>query len=171
MEVMLLRIFQGQVALQCKFLLQSAQDLNAALKKMDTERIFYALQNLLNAGANISKSLWGQGGRLAQKRKPLRDSINIGDDSPLRQVTMRNNFEHFDERLERWWNESKRHNYADMNIGPKGGYIFGLETIDMFRLFDPNTTDLTFWGEEFNIQAIVTEAQNILPRLLKEASK
>ena len=62
---------------------------------------------MLNAGANISKAFWGSGGKLAVERKPLRDSIGIDDKSPLRAVTMRNNFEHFDERIDRWWTSPK----------------------------------------------------------------
>jgi hypothetical protein len=94
MELMLLRIFQQQVLGQCKNLLLSANEVNQSLAKYDVQGVFYALQNLLNAGANISKALWGQGGKLADQRKPLRDSIGIDDTSPLREVTMRNNFEH-----------------------------------------------------------------------------
>lgn len=84
---------------------------------------------------------------------------------------MRNNFEHLDDRLDTWWKESKRHLHADMSIGPKDNMLKGVEQIDRFRLFDPRTTDLTFWGQEFNIQAIVSEAQKILPKLLEEANK
>jgi hypothetical protein len=170
-ELMLLRQFQTQVALQCKFLINAANEINVGLKNRNVEHVFYGIQNLLNAGANISKALWGSKGRRAEQRKQLRESIGIADDSPLREVTMRNNFEHLDERLDRWWNESSRHNHADMNIGPKSRTISGLDEIDMFRLFDPETTDLTFWGEEFNIQSIVAEVQTILPKLLEEANK
>ncbi len=52
---------------------------------------------MLNARANISKALWGSGGRLASERAELRASIDVSDDSPLRYVGMRNKFEHFDE--------------------------------------------------------------------------
>src|SRR5260221_13812861 len=88
MDLMLLRVFQHQLDLQCKFLLLAAQEVDQGVQQKNVERIFYGLQNLLNAGANISKALWGQGGKLAEERKPLRDSIGIGDDSPLSQVTM-----------------------------------------------------------------------------------
>jgi hypothetical protein len=170
MDLMLLRLFQRQVALQCKFLLSSAAQANKALEDRNVEGVFFALQNLLNAGANVSKALWGGGGKLAAQRKPLRDSIGITDTSPLREVAIRNNFEHFDERLDRWWNESKKHNHSDMNIASKG-MISGIDEIDRFRIFDPQTKDLTFWGQEFNLQALVTEAQAILPKLEAEANK
>lgn len=171
MDRSLLRMFQRQVAIQCRCLLRAAQDVDKGLQNRDIDYAFYALQNLLNAGANISKSLWGQGGKLAAERKPLRDSIGIDDTSPLREVTMRNNFEHFDERLDRWWKQSARHNNVDMNIGPKDTMIKGVDDIDMFRQFDPGTADITFWGQEFNTQQLVTEAQRILPKLEAEANK
>lgn len=170
MDIMLLRCFQSQVELQCRFLLSATRTLNVALQKNDVDRTFYAIQNLLNAGANISKALWGGGGKLAVQRKPLRDSIAVDDNSPLKNVNMRNNFEHFDERLDRWWAKSKRPIIIDLVVGPKSG-IEGLGDIEKFRHFDPETADLIFWDQEFNIQAIVNEVQRILPKLVVEAKK
>ncbi len=167
---MLLRTFQQQVLTQCEFLLLAADDVNVSLNNHNTTRVFYALQNLLNAAANISKALWGQGGSLTAQRQALRDSIGISDASPLRNVTMRNNFEHFDERLEKWWRESQRHNYADFNIMPKS-MVVGIDPIDWFRNFDPQTTDLYFWSQEFNIQELVTEVHKIVPKLQEETNK
>lgn len=172
MEIFQLRVFQRQILDQCQFLMFAAEEVNAGIKTRNTDRIFYAIQNLLNAGANISKMCWGsKKSKMSDARKPLRDSIGIADSSPLRNVTMRNNFEHMDERIDRWWAESKRHNIADRNIGPKDRTIVGMEPTDMFRLFDPQTAIVTFWGEEFNIQALATEAERLLPRLREEADK
>ena len=170
MDIRLLRIFQKQVLLQCQFVLHAADDLNAAMKQSDIPSTFFAIQNLLNAAADISKAFWGEGGRLATERKPLRDSIGVSDSSPFRQVVMRNNFEHFDERLDRWWRKSKRHNYADLNVMSQNTFR-GLDDIDMFRMFDPNTTEVIFWSQRFNIREIVSEVQRILPQLTQEASK
>jgi len=164
MENRLLKIFQLQVALQCKFLIRALEDTNKSDQARDIEGIFFGIQNLLNAGANISKALWGQGLQLASERKPLRESLGVSDASPLIQVKMRNNFEHFDEKIDKWWRTSKHKNYVDTNVGPKG-FISGVETGDMFRNYDPQTTDLVFWGQEINIGALVNEARAILSRL------
>ena len=66
---------------------------------------------------------------------------------------MRNNFEHFDERLDRWWKQSARHNNVDMNIGPKDTMIKGVDDIDMFRQFDPGTADITFWDKNLTLSS------------------
>lgn len=167
METRLLRVFQKQVLLQCDFLLAAASQVNAAVDQNDACACFFALQNFLNAGANIAKALWGSGGKRAEARKPLRDTIGIDDNSPLRQVGMRNNFEHFDERLERWWDES-RGCYIDLLI--RKAIFVGSAEIDKFRQYDPTTTNLTFWGEDFNLQEIISEVRRILPRLEREAA-
>lgn len=173
MELMLLRTFQNQVLLQCEFMLFAAEDVNSALGGGGSDtvhRVFYGLQNLLNAAANVSKALWGQAGSLATERKTLRDSIGVSDDSPLREVTMRNNFEHFDERLDRWWAKSSNHNHVDLIVAPRGA-ISGADDIDTFRWFDSNTADLVFWSQQFNLQALIDEVKRILPALRLEAAK
>ena len=167
---MLLRAFQNQVLLQCEFMTLATAEVNAAMQSQDTTRIFYGLQNLLNAAANISKVLWGSGGRHADERREVRDSIGIHENSPLSTVTMRNNFEHFDERLDGWWSASARHNSQDLCVMPKSS-VTGIDPIDWFRVFDPITTDLYFWSQEFNIQDLVNEVQRILPKLREEANK
>lgn len=170
MDLMLLRTFQRQVELQCQFLLTSANDINAGLQSQNVQQTFYGIQNLLNAAANVSKALYGSGGKKTVDRKPLRDSIGVDDNSSFREVAMRNNFEHLDERLDRWWSDSKSHNICDMNIASRQS-ISGIDSLGWFRNFDPQTTDVTFWSEDFNIQNIVNEAQRILPKLQEEADK
>lgn len=170
MNDMLLRAFQSQILLQCQFLVMGANDLNAAMKAVNPTWVFCALQNILTAGANISKALWGQGGRLATQRQALRDSIGISDDSVLRQVTMRNNFEHFDERLDRWFAESTRHNMGDILVGP-ANMISGLEEIEKFRHYNPAEHKLIFWGQEFDIQELISEVDKIHRRLQAELDK
>ena len=166
MDNQLLQIFQHQVGLQCKFMLRAANEVNNSRQKNDVEGIFYGLQNILSASANISKALWGQGGKAKRiaERKLLRNSLQVSDDSPLRPTDMRNHFEHFDDRLERWWQTSTHKNYADMNLGPRNA-IHGLAISDSFRNFDPQSNVLFFGDDEINIQALIDEAQAILLRI------
>jgi hypothetical protein len=170
-EPMHLRIFQAQVELQCRTVIFAAQDVERALRLPDAALTWSAIQNLLTAAANISKALWGQGGKLAVEREPLRASLGIADTSPLREVAMRNHFEHFDERLDRWWDTSANHIYVDMAVGPRGRTVSGPAESDMFRQFDPTTGEVIFWGERFNLQEIVSEAERLLPIVHAEASK
>jgi hypothetical protein len=168
MEERLLRIFQQQVELQCLALLRATDELHtlmtlhAKIKDPDygTPPEFCALQNMLNAAANLSKALWGSGGKRAEQRKALRDSLGVDDSSPLREVDMRNNFEHFDERIDDWWQTSRDRNYVDRNIGIA---LPAVDDIDIFRNFIPQTAQLVFWGQSFDLKAIVDEAKRLYP--------
>ncbi|MGH9787939.1 MAG: hypothetical protein ACRD4U_04445 [Candidatus Acidiferrales bacterium] len=172
MDLMLLRVFQRQVLYQCECALHSAEQVNAALQAQDIQGAFCGLQNLLNAAANISKALWGQKDQanVALVRTQLRESIGIADNSPLKDVRMRNHYEHFDERIDRWWTESHTRNIADMNLGPAQS-IAGLAPIERFRSFDPASGQLEFWGESFDVRAVIQEIQRVLPKLREEAMK
>lgn len=166
MDNQLLEIFQHQVGLQCKFMLRAANEVNDSSQRNDIEGIFYGLQNILSASANISKALWGQGGKAKRiaERKLLRDSLQMSDDSPLRPTDMRNHFEHFDDRLMTWWQTSITKNYSDMNLVPRNA-IRGLAIGDSFRNFDRQSNVLFFGDDEINIQALIDEAQEILLRI------
>lgn len=165
MDPMLLQVFQEQALTQAKFVLFAEEDL---ANTPDVYRIFFALEGLLNAAANLSKTFWGSGGKLPAERKPLRDSIGLSDSSPLQDVDMRNHFQHYDERVDRWWRKSKDHNYVDMNLGD---FYFPTEDIDKFRNYVRATGELWFWGERYDINAIVAEVKAIVPKLEAELSK
>ena len=169
MDTMLLRMFQTQVLLQCEFVLYAAKDLNESQKQQNSRRTFFAIQNLLSSSANISKVLWGQNAGLGAERKAVRESIGVTESSPLKTRSMRNNYDHFDERLDWWWKESKHHSFTDLNVMPRSA-IDGVEDIDIFRWYDPKTTDVIFWSQNFNIQEIVNEVNRILPLVTQQAS-
>ena len=170
MDVMHLRIFQTQVLLQCKFVLLASDTVNTAVTDGDAIGTFSALQALLNAAANISKAFWGSGAQLIDERLALRQSVGVMDDSPLKLVAVRNHFEHIDERIDRWWKDSEAHNHVDLFIGPHAT-ISGIKDSDRFRAYDPNTADVVFWGDEFNVRDLVSAIEQLLPKLQVEASK
>ena len=167
---MLLRLFQRQIADNCKVALHGAQLINQGLSPGNQDALWVGVPILLTGAGNAAKALWGQKGKLDAERAPLRQSLNVDDTSALKDVDMRNNFEHYDERLDRWWNESPSHNHLDRMVGPPGGGA-GLDDLDRFRVYDPTTNDIVFWGERFNVQAIVTELERILPIAEHEANR
>lgn len=73
---------------------------------------------------------------------------------------VRNDFEHFDERIDSWVINSKNHNYADKNIGDLNS-IQGLNYKDNFRLYDPKTKTLYFCGNEYPLADLYNYVQEI----------
>ena len=168
---MLLRIFQRQVADQCRLVLASVPAINQAAATGDHDSLWISCQMFVVGAANVSKLLWGDGrsrGKVAPRRQSLRDSLNVTDSSPLRNVDMRHNFEHIDQRLDQWWSQSKSHNHLDRMIGPPSA-VAGLADIDRFRVYDPTTVSIVFWGQTYALQPIASECDRIYPVAVREA--
>jgi hypothetical protein len=162
---MLLRTFQGEALNQCRFAALASQDLDAALKAMDTPRIWMALQQILVSTANLSKLLWGSSDADEESRAPLRESLEVTGDSPIRSKRLRNAFEHFDEWIDTWWKKDSRHIYISRNIGPAGMIQMGDSSREQERLghFDPETGKVTLWDREADLNLILGEIGRILP--------
>ena len=170
MDTFVLRILQHEVRFQCIAVLDAGTRLQQALPSHDIDAVFLALQGVLVASANLSKLLWGSGGRRDAERSRLREGLQVADDSPLRDPDLRNDFEHFDERVERWFETSTNRNYVGRFIGPYSG-IVGPATGDRFQHFDPTTGEATFWDHSVNVVNIFKEVKRILPLAQAEGRK
>jgi hypothetical protein len=170
LDTFVLRILQGEVQFQCRAVLDAGGRLQQAVPTRDVEMVFVALQGVLVASANLSKLLWGSGGRRDAERIRLRESLAVADDSPLRDPQLRNDFEHFDERVELWFETSTNRNYIGRYVGPYGG-IVGPATGDRFQHFDPVTGEATFWDHSVNVAVIFKEVLRILPLAQAESHK
>ena len=64
----------------------------------------------------------------------------------------------------------KRHNSIDLSL-LSGSAIIGMESRDLFRNYDPVAITLMFWGEKYDIKALVNEANRLLPKVGEELMK
>lgn len=167
MDDHLASLFVTQVEAQCRYADLAVRDLEQALlatgRPESRVRVWYSLQAFLTASANLSKALWGRSDKAERDRASLRTRLGIRDDSPLRGVRVRNHHEHLDERLDQWWATSVGHNYVDFAIGPVRQVVIGLEPTEIFRQFDPETGELIFWDDTFNVAEIMAEIARIWP--------
>lgn len=154
MKKFALQAFIYEIQHQCKFSDLAFQDIVNALHEGSTDRVFFAAHSLLVAVGNISKLLWPTMESCKDRGRELRDLLQVSDASILKSRTFRNHFEHFDERLDKWANSSKRKNFVDSNIAPPGS-ISGLDTEDWMRNLDPISLTLTFHGDNYSISEIM----------------
>jgi len=173
---MLLRLHQGRVVDACHSALIARDDIQG-FGARECGRLWYGVANLVVATGNLSKSFFGSGPereRIYEERAPLRESLDVDDSSPLRQVKIRNDFEHLDERLDKWWRDSPNHNVVDAMVGPDdlvGGDpgVFGDK--DFLRWLNPETGKVIFWGNELHIPSVMQEILRILPIAEREHQK
>lgn len=167
-DLTLVRLFQYHVIEQCETVLRAMARIRSNPEAPD---VWADLQSVVLAAGNLSRLLWGQSASARASRRPLRESIGVGDESTLRLRGMRNHFEHIDERLDEWWRDSAQHYYADRNIGPRTEMLSGLQDVERFRHFEPDTGTLWFWGDRLELEAIESEVARIYPRVTAEAAK
>ena len=98
-----------------------------------------------------------------QRAVCLRRLYQLGDDHPLRNRTLRDHLEHYDERLDDWRKTSIKRNIASETIVPKNA-IVGLDDGDVMRWFDPVKNVVRFRGEEFKLQELASAIDALLPQ-------
>jgi hypothetical protein len=161
-----LDVFAGEVRSQARNIIWAAQDADSALKSSrpgSTDEVWRHLQTILVSAANLSKMFWGSRGKFETERKPLRDRFEVKPDSPLRDTALRNDFEHFDERLVNHFALGKPQIFIGRNIGSHSAVQVGNHPVsDRFQNYDPQTGEVTFWEHSVSLSEIVEEAQRIL---------
>src|SRR5215211_1903562 len=146
--------------MQCEFILVAASDLDNALKahdRLSTTRAWLALQTIVISAANLSKLFWGSRGKKLEERRPLRESLGVELGSCLQSPDLRNDFEHFDERIATWYDEHGNI-FMSRNIGsPRSIVVGGEPEATRFGQFDPATGELTFWANTVQIKDVIRE--------------
>jgi hypothetical protein len=170
MDKHLLRCFQGEVAKQCRWGILAIEDLEEALRginsgKLSTaygmSRIWMSVQTFLVAVGNISKLLWPPQPRIADRGPDLRASLGIKESSCLKTRSFRNHFEHFDERLEEFFLSlgSEQFCYIDSNVSPGGisSLAGNVEDSKVLRHLDSKSWRLQFRGESYELKPLYEE--------------
>jgi hypothetical protein len=156
-------LFIKEIARQCEFVLLAAKGLDESVKNNDSQNGFFFIQALLTAGANISKLFWAvdtnKQGRI--ERQKLRGLFGIDEYSLTTDRKMRNHFDHFDERLDDWWNiNPSRRMFIDSNFGMSVGGD-AVKKSDFLRNYDFKTATVNFGSDSFNTKAMAAEAWRI----------
>lgn len=154
--------YYQELAEQCIFVKMAKMD----LKKCRTtanhglNQEYYYLQSILVALGNISKMLWPVKKENNIRGEGLRTALNIKDDSALKSRDLRNLFEHFDERMDEWFEAEERSGFSDRNVGLVKGVALppGQEQL---RTFDPETWTLTCFKKKYELGPAIEAANGL----------
>jgi hypothetical protein len=153
-----------------------------------THTFWYSVDSFLMATGNISKTFWPTKPPMPPKEErhdgweedwekgwernklrgeELRKILAIDDESPFRKDnrTLRDHFEHFDERLDKWFFQfGGRSLLIDSSIAPHYAieliqYIFAPSHV--FRTFDPNSWVLYCLGDTLDFKKMVVEVERL----------
>lgn len=173
MDEHLLRLYLGQVKEECEAAKKAINDLNAALQSKGNVSPFPPAQALVHHAAAVSRIFWPPGGKDKQvsqrshsRGEALRKAIGLTTPHPVQSRTLRDHFEHFDERLDQWAEASRNRNIIKRLIGPRdaiGGD--GISDGDIIHHYDPASHIYAFRGEKFDVQALATGLEDIVSKM------
>ena len=170
-------MFLMELQRQCRFTLLAVSEIHNAMhesdgtrKPTDMTQFWYNIQGLLGAVGNVSKILWPPAKRCQPRGSRLRALLSVADTSLLEPRTFRNHFEHFDERLEAWFDQVGRQGMADSCIGPTGEFG-GLNSSHYLRNYATDTQTMWFRGDAYHLIPVLDEVQFLLKRVSQELDK
>lgn len=171
METFLLRQLQREVERQCRFAILALEDINKSSAEGSGHRFWFSIQNFLVALGRISRLLWPPGDSDSGRGRELRESLDVGDDSPLlRARKVVEYFEQFEERLENWHKTSESHRFFDSYTEPLD-VLAATKPGDRFRGFDDENEAILFHGETYRLQPLAETVEDLLDKVERETQK
>ena len=147
----------GEIVTQSKFAEKAADQL---AKSSDSVEVWGSIQSILVAAANVSKILWPARKRYRARGKQLRELLGVDDDNLLSDRTLRNHFEHYDERIEDWFDNNKSAVYMDSRIDPFEPTPYSLPQL-FHRSYNPTSRTLSFRNESIDLAAVLAALAEI----------
>jgi hypothetical protein len=166
--------FEAEVLHQWDFVRGALDLMNAALRNQASmDAFWFGLDAALGALANISKIFFPASDRSRTRSQTkrrgcqMREAYGVRDDSLMKERALRDAFEHFDERMDRWFRDSQDHNFLDRNISVPGA-ITGADPGDYLRHFDPQANVVSVLGDALDLQALVREVEQVVQRVAQQ---
>ena len=170
MEKTLIRQFQVEVERQCQFAMIALQDMEEASANSDGKLFWYSVQNLLVAVGRISRLLWPPDPLFPNRGAELRESLGVGEDSPLRALMFVEHFEHFDKRLETWYVTSEQRRFFDSYTEPLD-VLADTAPVDRFRGYQTENSAVLFQGDAYELGAVSKAVEELQHRAEAEMQK
>lgn len=165
-----MRIYEDEILTRKDWINESVEKMNNALNDSNSPTsiiILYAM-SIINHAMVIVRIL-DKNGTSSRKREKERSKErarilherNPGLPKPPKMLRdIRNDYEHFEEKIDQWATTSKTMSYVDLIVF-KGGplAISGVNEQDIFRRLEGN--NLTFWNNKVNLQEVIDWVEEI----------
>jgi len=153
-------VFVGEIVKQAKIAKRAAERLQDTTIHFDEIEVWASIQSILVAAGNVSKILWPSRKSFAARGETLRRLLNVDNDNLLSDRKFRNHFEHYDERIEDWFEKNQSAVYMDSSIDPFKP-IWGEKLDARHRFYDPVAQILKFRGESVDLAAVLKALEEI----------
>ena len=151
-------VFISEIALQAKIAQRAFERLELASGNSDRVEVWCSIQSILVATANVSKILWPDK-KYEIRGEKLRQLLRIEKGNPLSNRKFRNHFEHYDERIEDWFENHSSNVYSDLAMNPS---LRGSLPDRDHRGYNSFNNTLVFRGEVLDLNEILKALEEIL---------
>jgi hypothetical protein len=153
-------VFIAEIVKQTKFAKRTAERLQATIDHFDELEVWCSIQSILVAAGNVSKILWPSRKSSAARGEKLRALLDVDMGNLLSDRKLRNHFEHYDERIEDWFEKNRSAVYMDSRIDPFESN-WTSNTTNIHRAYNPLTQTLTFRGESVDLGKLLNALEEI----------
>ena len=159
-EHLLELVFIGEIVKQAKIAKRAGERMEAKYEDFNELDIWSSIQTILVAAGNVSKILWPSRRSSIPRGRKLRELLSIDNKSVLSSRKFRNHFEHYDERIEDWFETNRSVVYIDSSINPFES-IWGPNINVYHRAYNPSTKVLTFRDETVDLAEILDALEDL----------
>ena len=170
MQRSLLRLLQREVERQCGFAMIALQDMEEAQANSDGKLFWYSVQGLLVSVEKLSLMLWPPNPRLPERGAELRRSLDVDDDSPLKDRSFLDRFSRFDEQIEEWYETSEHRRFFDSYTEPLD-VLAETKPGDRFRGYDIEKNALLFHQELYYLDPVSRAIEELHQKAEAETQK
>jgi len=151
----------GEIVLQAKIAERAIEHLQAIVNNIDSDQveIWSCIQSILIGTGNVSKILWPVRKEYKSRGAKLRKTLKVEEDSILSDRTIRNSFEHYDERIDDLFNEHSPIVYRDLEMNPSMS-VFGHKTANN-RGYNSINNTLIFRENSIDLNAVMNALKEI----------
>lgn len=176
MDDFLTKIYLEQAKQECERCFRSLNLMNSIIRKEIEDDFFQHALDLVHHAAAVSRIFWPPGGknkkstkRAHRRGQHLRQVLELQSGHAIQNRALRDHFEHFDERLDDWAENSKNRNIVQRLFGPRSA-IGGdaIQNSDIIHHFDPATNVFGFRGEHYDIQALASGLEDIYNKIIAQ---
>ncbi|WP_314244836.1 hypothetical protein [Empedobacter tilapiae] len=146
--------FCSEIVLQIKIARRANERLEVCKNNFDNIELWCSIQTILVASANISKILNPSEKKYIERGERLRNMLNVQSDFKILERKFRNSFfEHYDSRIDDWYEKNSNGKYIDLAINPS----LNGRNLNTHRGYNSFNNTIEFRGDIFKIDTILKE--------------
>ena len=150
----------SEIVLQTKIAQRAADRLPIEPSGFDHIEVWCSIQSILVAAGNVSKILWPQLKNSKSRGVKLRKLLKIDTKNILADRKFRNHFEHYDDRIETWFDSQSSGVYIDLAFEPFRPTKWQLPK-NSHRSYNQVDRIVTFRGEALDLKEVLNALEEI----------